>query len=274
MNFYEKYLNVQNFFLRMIEGGGFDPGDKIPSEADNRLPVRTDDTLVPVTIKQILDANPEPGKPLMIDGVQRKIVSICGLIVNVSEENISIVYDIDDGTGVFRVQDFTQSDSMNLEPALQVHTYAYVCGRINTGTKDRSAPPYISAFKVKPVEDFDQIPYHTLQALYVHKYMLHGLPKNSAFDNDAKDQIHAPAQQQQTTNQRQAEPSLQREEMVKKAVLDYIRAKDQTYGVHQDQIAQALSNIYSVDEVLQAIEALNYGGEIYSAAEADHYACC
>ena len=265
-----------------MDGGGFDPNDRIPSEQDARLPVRTDDALVPVTIKQILDANPEPGNPIIIDGVQRKIVSIVGIVRNVSEANIAMVYEIDDGTGSFLVQDFTHSDSTSPEDIFHENMYVYVCGRINSGSKDRSSQPNISAFRVKQVVDPNQIAFHYLQALYVHKYFQRGsLPPNSAFESNQAvgaapgmgnvqnriGTVGTPAGHHQNS-------SIPREELVKKAILDFLGTKDSSYGVHIDEIARALSNLYSVDEVTAAIEALAYSGEIYNASQPDHYAKC
>lgn len=241
--------------------GGFDVNDRLPSENNESLPVRTEDSITPVTIKQLLDSNYEVGKPLLIDGVQRKQISIVGVIEGVTDEELSMCYDINDSTGVFRVQDFTKE--MELSDSLSVGTYVSVVGKIALSDDSR---PIISAFSVRPVTDFNQIPYHHLQVLFVHLLTLRGLPAASAYTVHAG---RAPA----------AAPSAgaaaedASDEALHDKILDYLRTHNSIDGTPKAEIAAHLGSAYSLDRITKQLSAMEYNGEVYTPGT-DSYTIC
>lgn len=265
----------------MTDGGGFDPNDKMPSEGEEHKPVRTEEALIPVTIRQIYNSlEDSPNDPPIINGQPRKYVSLVGMITEVSEDNISIIYEIDDGTGQFRIQDYTHSDQdTNLSASFEENSYIYVVGRIKQGNKESSTPPFITAFSVKQVTDPNQIAFHNLQALYVNLFSTRGLPQNSAYEKAVTQGTSTNSGQNagmRSSDQtiRNNDVTLSNEDLVKDAVINFIKQKNQDYGVHIDEIRKALSNKFKGEDVDQAVEVLAYNGEIYAAAEQDHYAIC
>lgn len=261
----------------MNDGGGFDPNDKMPSEGEEHKPVRTEEALIPVTIRQIYESLESKNDPPLIDGYQRKYVSLVGMVKEVTEDNISIIYVIDDGTGTFRIQDYTHSDQESLSASFEENTYIYAVGRIKPENKEN--PPFVTAFSVKQVTDPNQIAFHNLQALYVHLYTTRGLPQNSAYEKSVAQ--NAGYSSNQNAGMRASEQAtksndsaVSNEDLVKQAVLNFLRSKNESYGVHIDEIRKALSSQFAGSDVDRAVDALAYTGEIYNSAEAEHYAIC
>ena len=243
---------------------GFDFNDRLPSETGERLTVKTEDAIIPVTIKQLLDANFEPGKNILIDGVPRKQVSIIGLIEKVTEDAIVSYYDVDDSTGVFQVQDFTK-DMDTLTESFQPGTYVSIVGKISFSDVDRQ--PIISAFSVKKVTDFNQIPCHLLQALFVHLLTLRGLPSNSAFE------IKNKASQGNTVEASKPLDDTSSEEVLCNEILEFLRMNKQIDGTPKSDIVSHLSSRFSVEKISTALSALEYRGEIYTSSPNRYIIC-
>lgn len=244
--------------------GGFDINDKLPSENNESLPVRTEDNIIPVTIKQLIDSNFEVGKPLLIDGVQRKQISIVGVIEGVVDEELAIRYEINDSTGVFQVQDFTKE--IELSDSLSVGTYVSVVGKIALSDESQ---PIISAFSVRPVTDFNQIPYHHLQVLFVHLLTLRGLPSNSSFNIQASKSTNQVNNNKASTgNQEDAS-----DEKLHDKILEYLQMHYAVDGTPKSEIASYLGSSYSLERISKQLSLMEYSGEVYTPGT-DRYTIC
>ena len=244
---------------------GFDFNDRLPSETGEHMIVKTEDAITPVTIKQLLDSNFEPGKNILIDGVPRKQVSIVGVIEKVTEDAIVSYYDVNDSTGIFQVQDFTK-DMETLTESFQPGTYVSIVGKISFSDVDRQ--PIISAFSVKKVNDFNQIPCHLLQALFVHLLTLRGLPSNSAFEIKNKEY--------QGNTADPSKPGIDdssSEEVLCNEILEFLRMNKQIDGTPKSDIVSHLSSRFSVERISIALSALEYRGEIYTSSPNRYIIC-
>jgi hypothetical protein len=236
--------------------GGFDPGDHLPSQsAEARLPVNTNDSFVPVTIHQLDQISGD--SETIIDGLPRRTLSILGIILDVAEDGTGFIYTIDDGTGVTTIADLLASET---SVALPVHSYVHVVGRLGPRSDPTSAR--ISAYSVRPVEDPNQIPYHFLQALYVHLVAVRGHhPPGSAFILTDQAQI-AP---QGSPNPIQATARESRQEQLHRAILSYLRTMNQAVGASASEIATNLSITWPVAEVETALDELTFTSCIYQS---------
>jgi hypothetical protein len=210
-----------------------------------------------VTIRQILSlvGRWSPGDDLLIDGVIRKIVSIVGLIRSSRADGIATIYEIDDGTGIIKVADLTEDNP------LEAWIYCRVVGRLQLN--DEEGNP-ISAFSVRPVTDYNQIPYHMLQALYVHLHVSQGPPKGSAFA--AADHPNA-SPVRQSAAAAAAPASISREELADQAVLRILNKGNKQDGTPRQEIIAGLAREFSVQEVDEAIGRLTYRSEIYPGGD-------
>ncbi|KAI9864497.1 MAG: replication factor A protein 2, partial [Pleopsidium flavum] len=107
------------------------------------------DTLRPVTIKQVLDAQqPHPDGEFKIDGIEITQITFIGQIRNISTQTTNITYKLDDGTGTIEVKqwidsdattalDTTNNNSDNPKPKLIENAYARVWGRLKAFNNKR-----------------------------------------------------------------------------------------------------------------------------------------
>jgi hypothetical protein len=206
--------------------------------------VNTGDSIVPVTIKQINEAL-EDGGELLIDLQPRRHVAVIGLVCRGTRDEISRTYTLDDGTGTIVVQDFTH-DLASAEPVLELHTYAYVVGRVMVNERE------ITAFCVRRVDDFNQIPFHLMQALYVHLHSVCGLPHGSVYAA-----VEAQGHPQSAAH---ASPPADR---IGQAILAVLRRGNVRTGTHRRAILAGLAGQFSVEEIDRGLERLRQNCDVY-----------
>jgi len=240
--------------------GGFDPQDTAGSTNETKYVVRTDDSMLPVTIKQIKNLVHDPNLGSLIDGRLAKQVFLIGRITKVVADELYFVYTITDGTGEFNVQEFVNESSQN---PYSKDNYIMVYGRI---AGDHSS---IYSFAIRPLSNVNEISYHLTQALYAHLTHTKKLsaPVQPANTNKAPNQG--------IPKQTNSEPVQDPTERAKAAVLDYIKNNgDPTQGVSSAAIIAALGSKFSAEIINSTILSLSFNGEIYSTSEEDHYAIC
>lgn len=160
-------------------GGGFMGGSQGGSQGAAGKGTYGKDTLRPVTIKQVLDAQqPHPDAEFKIDEVEITQVSFVGQIRNISTQTTNITYKLDDGTGTIEVKQWidadasmdTKSDSTTPKPKLVENEWARVWGRLKAFNNKR----HVGAHVIRPIADKMEITYHLLEATYVHLYFIKG----------------------------------------------------------------------------------------------------
>lgn len=160
-------------------GGGFMGGSQGGSQGGAGKGTYGKDTLRPVTIKQVLDAQqPHPDAEFKIDDVEITQVAFVGQIRNISTQTTNITYKLDDGTGTIEVKQWvdadasmdTMSDSTVTKPKLVENEWARVWGRLKAFNNKR----HVGAHVIRPIADKMEITYHLLEATYVHLYFVKG----------------------------------------------------------------------------------------------------
>ncbi|KAI9705404.1 MAG: replication factor A protein 2 [Candelina mexicana] len=139
------------------------------------------DTLRPVTIKQVLEAQqPHADAEFKIDGTEITQVTFVGQIRNISTQTTNVTYKLDDGTGIIEVKQWIDSDATNsmdaaseAKPRLIENAYARVWGRLKAFNNKR----HVGAHVIRLIMDFDEIQYHLLEATVVHLYFTRGPPE-------------------------------------------------------------------------------------------------
>lgn len=136
------------------------------------------DTLRPVTIKQLIDANHQTtgeSEFFEIDGTEAAQITFVGQIRNISKQTTNITYRLDDGTGTFEVKVWVDAERANDEtdaPAqkgLVENAYARCFGKLKMFGKR-----HMVASVIRPIQDMNEINYHLLEATFVHLYFSRG----------------------------------------------------------------------------------------------------
>ncbi|KAI1103113.1 replication protein A, subunit RPA32 [Jackrogersella minutella] len=157
------------------DGGGFFGGSQGGSQGGSTKHP-SDESLRPVTIKQIIDAEQAFGSDgtFRIDGVDITQVTFVGMVRQISPQTTNITYRLDDGTGVVEVKQWLDPDKQESESAsraaFQEEQYVRVWGRLKSFGNKR----HVGAHVIKPVTDFNEVNYHLLEASYVHIFFTVG----------------------------------------------------------------------------------------------------
>ncbi|KAK5162653.1 hypothetical protein LTR04_003152 [Oleoguttula sp. CCFEE 6159] len=163
-------------------GGGFMNTGSQNSPGSGAKQQYGKDTLRPVTIKQILDAQqPHPDAEFKVDGSEITQVTFVGQIRNISTQTTNITYKLDDGTGTVEVKQWIDSDATSAmdttddsKPKLAENAYARVLGRLKAFNNKR----HVGAHVIKPINDYNEIQCHLLGATVVHLHFTRGPPQS------------------------------------------------------------------------------------------------
>ncbi|KAK4214838.1 replication factor A protein 2 [Rhypophila decipiens] len=158
------------------DGGGFVGGSQQGSQGGGQK-VYADESLRPVTIKQLIDGGdePYPGAEIKIDNMPLTQVTVVGQVRSISPQTTNITYRIDDGTGTMDVKKWVDAEKAgDMEPKFGLDSYVRVHGRL----KNFNNKKHIGANFMRAVNDYNEVSYHMLESTYVHlcitKNMLSG----------------------------------------------------------------------------------------------------
>jgi replication factor A2 len=133
-----------------------------------------DESLRPVTIKQIIDAEQAfTDAPFRIDGIEVNQITFVGMIRSITAQTTNITFKLDDGTGTVEVKQWVDADKPDeSKPSFTEDQYVRVWGRLRSFHNRR----HVGSHFIKPVTDFSEVNYHLLEATYVHLFFTKGAP--------------------------------------------------------------------------------------------------
>ncbi|KAI1302967.1 replication protein A, subunit RPA32 [Xylaria venustula] len=253
------------------DGGGFMWGSQGGSQSAVK-PIN-DESLRPVTIKQIIDAEPSYAgdASFRIDGLDVKQVTIVGQVRVINQQTTNITYKIDDGTGTIEVKQWLDADkqeSPEAAHAFKEEDYVRVWGRLKSFSNKR----HVGAHVIKPVRDFNEVNYHLLEATYVHLFFTRGGPPQGdggamgggggGGHNDNSDSMFV----DDGNDARYRGYSTKAKKMY-----DYLqRSGNPTEGIHMQVIAREAG--MTIQDVMAAAEELLSHGTIYTTMDDETYA--
>ncbi|KAL1846406.1 hypothetical protein VTK73DRAFT_290 [Phialemonium thermophilum] len=137
-----------------------------PIRANAFVQAYSDESLRPVTIKQLLDwEEPFPGSDIVIDGMNLTQVTLVGQVRSVNPQSTNITYRLDDGTGSIDVKRWVDAERPDdSDPKFALDQYVRVWGRLKTFNNKK----HLGAHFIRAVDDFNEVSYHLLEATYVH----------------------------------------------------------------------------------------------------------
>ncbi|KAJ4415198.1 Replication factor A protein 2 [Gnomoniopsis sp. IMI 355080] len=185
MTSYDSYSKTSYGAQGGEAGGGFFSGSQSGSQgAQGGQKGFSDESLRPVTIKQLLDLEEAyPGADFTIDNHPITQVTIVGQIRSVNPQPTNITYRLDDGTGTIDVKKWVDADKEeDAEPKYALDQYVRVWGRLKSFNQKR----HVGANFVRAVDNFNEVNYHQLESLAVHLYFTKGpLASGDAQQNGA-----------------------------------------------------------------------------------------
>ncbi|KAF1829303.1 replication protein A, subunit RPA32 [Decorospora gaudefroyi] len=247
-------------------GGGFIPGEGGSQQSPGGRRDHTQDSLRPVTIKQILDAQADAGSndSFKIDGAVITQLTLVGQIRNISTQTTNTTYRLDDGTGSIEVKQWNDSEAVDqanpTKAKLVEGAYCRAWGKLRSFNDRKS----VGATVVRPIEDMNEISFHLLEATAVHLHFTRGPPGSA--QPAAAMAMGGPGQQQTVGGGNDGHYDLSGYSQVAKRVFHHLRETSQTNeGIHQHEIAAKLG--IDTAEVARAADDLLSGGVIYTTLD-------
>ena len=241
--------------------------------------INTDNRIIPITLKQLLTAKTVESKSssvLLIDGRKAKHISVVAQIIGIVEDQISIFYEIEDGTGTFAVQLYKSTDTLIEE--FEMKQYIYVVGRMATSAKKGEAEPVkiIMAYSMQAVSDANQIAMHMIQAIYVHKLALKENSEKKDFlstlsdydDVESSPRSLTQIKNSPTTKKLSPEEKI---ENINQSIINLLKNIDGN-GLNQNEIIKSLSARYSISDIMTSLDSMSYQGIVVNTISSDYYA--
>lgn len=128
------------------------------------------ESIVPLTVRQLHRCGKSQDDTFEVDGAQVNQVTLVGLITQVDKQETKVVYQIDDGSGLMDVVKWLSKDGEGdgqAEPETHPDfTYIRVFGALRKFDDKMS----VLAYDIRKVEDHNEITYHMVEAVSVHKF--------------------------------------------------------------------------------------------------------
>lgn len=138
------------------------------------------DTLRPVTVKQVVDAQQaHADAEFKIDEVEITQICFVGQIRNICTQTTNTTYTLDDGTGTVEVKWWADVEDINCmdtsegavsNPKPVENEWVRVWGRLKAFNNRR----HVGVEVIRPIRDKMDITYHLMEATYVHLYFTKG----------------------------------------------------------------------------------------------------
>lgn len=249
-----------------MSAGGFDHTD-IDNSKPSSAGTQSTSTLVPITIKQILNAKQTiQDGPYTVNNLELNHICFVGVVRNVVDHTANITLTVEDGTGQIEfkkwsndLQDLAQADhgendtySSQAAQEYQIGTYV----KIFASLREFGGKMNIQFAVVKNIESFNQVISHHLEAMRCYAVANGLLPSSSNESQDGKS-----GNNQNLFVQDTEEPKTNLEK-----ILDFCRqqcaGKDSnSFSVHTKLISQSLGLLE--DDVRMYCQTLTEQGFIY-----------
>lgn len=269
-------------------GGGFMPeggSNTVAESPATPSAKREEQRLLNVTIRQLqLSTRPNPEAKWMINNVEVFSVTFVGCIVNVVDQSTFVKFTLEDGTGTIQASMFKNDDEVeDASPLSSYREGSYI--RVTGSLKDYSGAKSITAFKLRPVTDHNELTYHLMSTIYQHVNLTKGDVVKSAlastgaavpganiavWGSKAGEQHNNVASNNNTMNSSAGNNGGgSHQDMVMNVFRNCHTDDDQ--GLSLDFISQQLNGALSALDIRKQVDYLSSEGHLYSTTDDDHY---
>ncbi|KAH6607525.1 replication factor a2 [Trichoderma cornu-damae] len=245
------------------DSGGFFVGGGSQQGSQGGGKSHEDESLRPLTIKQIYDAEePYSGADFKVDGAPITQITLVGQVRSINPQQTNLTIKVDDGTGQIEVKKWIDPDKQgDAEPSFEINSHIRIWGRLKSFSNKR----HVGAHVIRPVTDFNEVNYHLLEATYVHLFYTHRTTgEHGAGDNADEDSMFVDGGDGGGGGQLPNKVSLCSENA--KKMYNYLNdTPGGNDGMHLNSITMALD--LAVRDVLTAADELLAHGLIYTTVD-------
>ncbi|XP_018897554.1 replication protein A 32 kDa subunit isoform X2 [Bemisia tabaci] len=238
-----------------------------------RNQVKRSQNIVPVTIKQIIEA-PEEG--LNIAGVESNLVKVIGVIRSIESTSLKAVYRLEDTTGVITVIDWIKEDGdPDKRDDIQIveNQYHRAIGTIRTTAGEK----HMIVIDLQPLTDLAEITSHMLEIIYValkaEEYEKAGdfeMKKEPGLNGEISGiggtnaSANPNSYYDSNTNGLNFNPTQQK-------VFSVIQQSNDENGITPQEIHDALPQKMPMKDITNILEWLVNEGHVYTAIDDNHF---
>ncbi|TKY58224.1 Replication protein A 32 kDa subunit A [Spatholobus suberectus] len=262
-----------------FSGGGFMSSQSSQLNDSSPAPPKSRDTqgLVPVTVKQISEASQSGDEKsnFVINGVDLNNVTLVGMVFEKVERNTDVNFVLDDGTGRIKCRRWVNEtyDTKEMEEVMN-GMYVRVYGHLKSFQGVRQ----LVAFSVRPVTNFDEVPFHFIDCIHSHlrsKVKVEGI---TSANPSSVSSLNTPVKkapnesQASSSNPVYAQYSVDGLKDCDKLVIDYLQQhSDMTdeRGIHVNELSRELK--LPLDKIMLSLKTLGDDGLVYSTIDDYHY---
>eukprot|EP00667_Euglena_gracilis_P016028 EG_transcript_16710 len=267
-----------NDFAPAAPRGGFIASPAAESPSQKTFRAADQQTLTPVTIRMLLTAHQGSDEVFRVDNQPLVQVTFVGKVVASDTSNrTNIAYRIDDGTGIMDVKVWLENDDAGMtqvRDAEPTDSYVRVYGHLRQWNKSLN----VVAFRLKPIENSNEITYHFLEVIRVHLHHTKGpLPPATAQDAAAATTPskvppgglpgptpphHQPAPQQF---------SMQLPEVQQDILRVIMAAPNPDLGASRQTVISGLSHKWPAPVLAQSLHQMLSDALIFTTLDDDHF---
>ncbi|XP_057434601.1 replication protein A 32 kDa subunit A [Lotus japonicus] len=258
-----------------FSGGGFMTTDSSHHSDSSPAPLKSRDTqgLVPVTVRQISEASHsgDDKSNFVINGVGLTNVTLVGMVFEKVEKNTEVNFVLDDGTGRIKCRRWV-NETYDTKEMDQIQDGMYV--RLYGHLKSFQGVRQLVAFSVRPVTNFDEIPFHFIDCIHNHLYSkvkVEGITGNPPSSDLSLIAARNAPNQAASSNPLYAH-GVDQLKGCDKLVFDYLQQHSDTSdesGIHVDELSLQLR--LPLDKIRSSLEVLKQEGYVYSTIDEDHH---
>ncbi|ODV60039.1 Rfa2p [Ascoidea rubescens DSM 1968] len=150
--------------------GGFNASQSAHSNSQSKSYGKL--TITPITLKQLNESEQKvPDGEYLINNIELSVISIIGIIRNITDNTSNLIIKIEDGTGSFEFKKWQNDNSdsnpnsdLNKPDDFQVGEYIHINGTL----RDFNSKKTLQHPIIKKIDDYNQVLYHYLECCKVH----------------------------------------------------------------------------------------------------------
>jgi len=200
-----------------------------------------------------------------VDGHELNQISLVGVIQKPQSQPTNFNFQLDDGTGWIDVRIWDSEENTPFQAEKQEKwregTYVRVIGHLRSFSNRKS----VIAFRVIPVENFNEITYHHLEAIHVHLLHKHGQPQTQPGGTN----FFQGSKPHNATNYSARGGSWTD---VQRAVhACFCENGNSEHGLTVDFVVSRLVPRYQEGDIRDAVTSLGSEGHLYSTIDDEHF---
>lgn len=226
--------------------------------------------MVPVTVKQLNDEvqASDDKSSFVVDDVNVNVM-LLGMAFDKSAKVTDVSFVIDDGTGRIDCHRWI-NDAVDTKEVEEILDGTYV--RVHGHLKSYQGKLKLEIFAIRRVTNYDEVSNHFISCIHYHFYR--SKRNGAAIPTAVNVPSSTPSDVYQASSQSQfsREYSMDGLKDIDKRIIEYLEqpsSVEQEKGVHRNEIAKHLK--LPLEKILEAIEALESEGLVYSTIDECHY---